>query len=220
VRKRGSRHSTGLAVWLAVLTTSAGTALADYTSQRPAGTGLAPPGAIDEAIMFWTFAAGAIVCTLGIVVSTSVVRMAAWLLGVLVSVAALYFLMAANFLGAIQLIVYAGGVLVLIVFGVMLTGHAPGARLVARRIELLAGAAVCTVLLAVLASVLLAANWQTSQTPAQAGSSVSQMGTSLLTTYLVPFEAASVLLLVVMIGAAYLARPQRSDTDRQAAERG
>src|SRR3954464_15825487 len=62
---------------------------------------------------------------LGVVLSRSVVRAAVWLLFTLIGVSLLYFLLGADFVGATQLIVYVGGTLVLVVFGVMLTAQGP-----------------------------------------------------------------------------------------------
>ncbi|MGB9612254.1 MAG: NADH-quinone oxidoreductase subunit J, partial [Bryobacteraceae bacterium] len=77
------------------------------------------------------------------------------------------------------------------------------------RWEVLGGAGVCGLLFAALSIVLLKANWAGHAGPSGDGYTVATIGSELLTTYLVPFEVASVLLLVVMIGAAYLARPER-----------
>ncbi len=120
----------------------------------------------------------------------------------------MYFLLAANFLGAIQLIVYAGGVLVLIIFGVMLTTKSPWVRFEPKRSEVIVGGTVCGLLFIVLSTLLLRVDWSANAHPQASGGSVAEFGAALLTTYLVPFEIASVLLLVVMIGAAYLARPE------------
>jgi len=162
-----------------------------------------------EAVVFYLFAAVAVVSAVGIVLTRNIVRAAIWLFGTLGAVAGLYFLLVANFLGAIQLIVYVGGTLVLIIFGVMLTSRTPGARLPLRRWEVVAGVAVCGLLFAALSIVLLKANWMSHARPSGDGYTVATIGNELLTTYLVPFEVASVLLLVVMIGAAYLARPEK-----------
>jgi NADH:ubiquinone oxidoreductase subunit 6 (subunit J) len=162
-----------------------------------------------EAALFYIFAAVAVLSAVGIVLTRNIVRAAIWLLGTLGAAAGLYFLLAANFLGAIQLIVYVGGTLVLIIFGVMLTSRTPGARLPLRRWEVIGGGAVCGLLFAALSFVLLKADWAARANPSEHGYTVAQIGNELLTTYLVPFEVASVLLLVVMIGAAYLARPEK-----------
>lgn len=172
-----------------------------------AGSALVPPGSGLETALFFIVGGLAAASALGCVLSANIVRMAAWLFGTLGAVAILYFLMAANFLAAIQLIVYAGGTLIVIIFGVMLTSKSLFMKFVPRRVELAAGAIVCTLLFGGLATALLNANWPAAKTTA--GFEVVDIGRQLLTTYLVPFELASVLLLAVMIGAAYLARVER-----------
>ena len=166
-------------------------------------------GSPTEALAFYLFGALTVVACIGIAVSGNIVRMATWLFAVLGSVAALYFLLAANLLAAIQLIVYAGGTLILIIFGVMLTSKSPWVRFEAKRGELFWAGVVCLLLFANLAG-LLVATFGAETSPVQPRSaSVATIGEALLTTYLLPFEVASVLLLAVMIGAAYLARPEK-----------
>ena len=161
-------------------------------------------------VMFYLFGGLAVLSCLGIVVSRNIVRTALWLLGVLVSLAALYFLMLANFLAVIQLIVYAGGILVLIVFGVMLTTKSPWARFDPKPIEVVGGLVVALLLFGGLSWVLVIdTDWSVTAQPNASVFTVAELGNALLTDYLVPFEVASVLLLAVMIGAAFLARPEK-----------
>ncbi|MEK6643642.1 MAG: NADH-quinone oxidoreductase subunit J [Planctomycetota bacterium] len=161
-----------------------------------------------EALAFYIFAAVTLVSAIGVAVSRNIVRSAVCLLGTLGGVACLYFLLNANLLAAIQLIVYAGGTLILIVFGVMLTSKSPWVVFDPSRAQVV-GAVIVTVLLATgLCMMLLGHTWPASAGPLPA-LQVKDIGKMLLTDYLVPFEAASVLLLVVMIGAAYLARPEK-----------
>ncbi len=164
-------------------------------------------GATAEAVAFYLLAGGAGLAALGCVLARSIVRMAVCLLGTLAGVALLYFLMAANFLGAVQLIVYAGGTLIVIVFGVMLTTRAPGWRLRARRGEVIGGLLVAALLFGGLVMALLATSFPGASAQAPAHWTVADFGSALLSHYLVPFELVSVLLLAVMIGAAYLAQP-------------
>lgn len=166
----------------------------------PVGSGL-------EAVLFYLVGGLAAASALGCVLSANIVRMAVWLFGALGAVAILYFLMAATFLAAIQLIVYAGGTLIVIIFGVMLTSKSPWVKFVPGRIELIAGALICAMLFLGLGFVLLQTDW--GKAKAAGSFEVAEIGRQLLTTYLVPFELASVLLLAVMIGAAYLARVER-----------
>lgn len=161
-----------------------------------------------ETFAFYIFAGIALGSAIGAAVSRNIVRTAVCLLGTLGGVAGLYFLLNANLLGAIQLIVYAGGTLILIVFGVMLTSKSPWVVMQPTRKQVV-GAVLLTVLLATgLILLMNRADWSNATGTLVASPRVGDVGKTLLTDYLVPFEAASVLLLVVMIGAAYLARPE------------
>src|SRR5688572_21884778 len=81
-----------------------------------------------SAALFWVFALISGASALGVVITRNIVRMAVFLLGTLAGVAGLYFLLSAEFLAAVQLVVYAGGTLILIIFGVMLTSKSPFSR--------------------------------------------------------------------------------------------
>jgi NADH-quinone oxidoreductase subunit J len=175
-------------------------ALATLAATTPAGP--------TESALFWILAAGCFLTAVGIVLSREIIRTAVCLFGTLASAAAMYFLLGAYFLGAIQLIVYAGGTLVLIVFGVMLTARTPWTRFGPSPLELLAATGICAALLLGLVTILLSTAWpgQATELP---DARTARIGQELLGNYLVPFEVASILLLVVMIGAAFLARPIR-----------
>src|SRR5678816_1737483 len=80
------------------------------------------------AALFYLFAGMAGVSAVGLVISRNIVRSAVCLLFTLTGVAGLYFLLNAEFLAAVQLVVYAGGTLILIIFGVMLTSKSPFSR--------------------------------------------------------------------------------------------
>lgn len=188
-------------------------ALAIGLAQSPASAAVptenviqaAPPGNPIEALLFYVIAAAAVVSALGVCLSKNVVRMAVWLFGALASVSLMYFLLASNFLGAIQLIVYVGGTLILLVFGVMLTNKSPWVRFEPRAIEIAAAAGVCIGLCAALCLMFSRTDWAGTQ-QAVPGTPVAEFGRQLVTTYLVPFEVAGVLLMIVMVGAAHLAR--------------
>lgn len=162
-----------------------------------------------EAVVFYIFAAVVLASAIGCVASRNIVRTAVWLLGTLGGVAGLYFLCFANLLAAIQLIVYAGGTLLLIIFGVMLTSKSPWMTFNPKRWEVVIAVLVAAAMLIALTSSLMSAKWPGASRDLTANATVHDIGTTLLTAYLVPFEVASVLLLVVMIGAAYLARAEK-----------
>jgi NADH-quinone oxidoreductase subunit J len=189
-----------------------------------------------DAIVFYALAALTSVCAVGVVVSQNIVRAAAWLLFALAGTAGIFFLLHADFLGATQLLVYVGGTLVLVVFGVMLTAQGPFINMRIGAAEWAIAAAVGLLLYTVLAISILHVN-DPDGAPA-AMSSSKDLGIALLggkdaapvadvtgvaagnpvanppiartrMSYLLPFEIVSVHLLVVLIGAAYLARAKR-----------
>lgn len=159
-----------------------------------------------ERLIFILFAVPAVVAGVAILWSTNIVRMAFWLITMLIAVAGLYFLLGAYFLGVIQILVYVGGVAVLLVFGVMLTSRQLAPKLRPGRAEALWLGAVSVVLLAGLVLSILHAGWPPQ--PLGPAAAPADLGDSLLGDFLGPFELASVLLLVALLGAAYLARPK------------
>jgi NADH-quinone oxidoreductase subunit J len=174
---------------------------------------------------------------IAVVVSQNIVRSAAWLLFTLAGVAGIYFLIGADFVAGTQLIVYVGGILVLVVFGVMLTAQGPFITMKTGPADWAVGGVVGATLLAILAYAILTATWTTNNEPRMFDAAKSQssaaMGQAFLgigevapearvtgtkagnsfgrrrVSYLFPFEIVSVHLLVVLIGAAYLARAKR-----------
>jgi NADH-quinone oxidoreductase subunit J len=165
-----------------------------------------------SAALFYLFGGIAGVSALGVVVSRNIVRTAVCLLFALVGVAGLYFLLQSEFLAAVQLVIYVGGTLILILFGVMLTSKSPFAHFEPKAVEVAVAVSVAVVLLVSLVLAIHSAALGAAE-PADGGRRypVAALGQALLGDYLVPFELASVLLLVVMIGAAYLAKARRRD---------
>lgn len=176
--------------------------------------------AITTAVLFWLFAGIAGTSALGVVLSRNIVRTAVSLMFTLTAVAGLYFLLEAEFLAAAQLVVYVGGTLILIVFGVMLTSKSPFVRFEPKLVEVVLAVSVGTLLLAALVIALARQSFADRAMPAGEGYPVARLGVELLGAYLIPFEVISLLLLVVMIGAAYLARTRRSAASRGALPEG
>src|SRR5437016_8309100 len=100
-----------------------------------------------SAVLFYVFALMSAVSAIGVVVSRNIVRTAVCLLFTLVGVAGLYFLLNAEFLAAVQLVVYAGGTLILIIFGVMLTSKSPFSRFEPKLVEVVIALSIASVLL-------------------------------------------------------------------------
>lgn len=159
-------------------------------------------------ILFAILALIALAGALGVVLSRNPVYSALSLLVNFASIAVIYFLLHAQFLGMVQVIVYAGAIVVLFLFVVMLIGGEIGSlRHVGRTYTRLLAVLFAVVFLAMLAGVILQTVPLTATpvgTP-DAGS-VQAVGTALYTEYIVPFELASLLLLVGMLGGIVLAR--------------
>jgi NADH:ubiquinone oxidoreductase subunit 6 (subunit J) len=162
------------------------------------------------AVLFYAFASLTALSAWAIVLSSNIVRMSIYLLFTLGGVAGIYFMLNAEILAAIQLIVYAGGTLILIIFGVMLTSKNPFMQLKVKGWETFAAIGVAAVMMGMLVWAMVNSDLGAGTKPVEGGySDVANIGRGLLSKYLVPFEVAGVLLLVVMIGAAYMARKRR-----------
>ncbi len=178
-----------------------------------------------SAALFALVAAATAGSALGVVLSRSVVRAAVWLLFTLIGVSLLYFLVGAEFLGAAQLIIYVGGTLVLVVFGVMLTSQGPFAGPRTRPLEWAAGGMLAGALFVLVVSASLKLAEVTPENLDQPLPGAGPLGLTFLgvpeqpgaargLAFLLPFEIVSVHLLVVLIAAAYLARAKRKAAGR------
>src|SRR5215213_4561184 len=165
-----------------------------------------------SAALFWVFALMSAASAFGVVISRNIVRTAVALLFTLVGVGGLYFLLNAEFLAAVQLVVYAGGTLILIIFGVMLTSKSPFSRFEPKLGEVIVAISIASILLFALVMGIVRTTFKDDPLAAELYP-VDRLGQVLLGDYLVPFEVVSVLLLVVMIGAAYLAKGRRREED-------
>src|SRR5205807_896986 len=104
-----------------------------------------------HAFLFWTIAATTGFCAVAVVVSQNIVRAATWLLFTLAGASGIFFLLGADLVGAIQLLIYVGGTLILVVFGVMLTAQGPFITMKTSAVEWAMSGVVGLVLLSVLA---------------------------------------------------------------------
>lgn len=169
------------------------------------------------ALVFYACAALAVIPAIAIMLSSEIVRQAFWLLGTLVGVAALYFLLGADFLGVTQILVYVGGIMILILFGVMLTqrsksafGHAPTARAIVAGLAGVGLTAALGIQLAITASgsaVIL------DKPIIDEAGQTREIGELLMSGYILPFEMVSMVLLAALIGAAFLARRTQDRED-------
>ncbi len=157
--------------------------------------------------VFWAFALVTVGSAAVVVLSRTLIYSAFALLGTFFGVAGLYVLLGADFLAAVQLLVYVGGILVLLLFGVMLTHKIYDLDLRSETANLAAGAIVGGGLFVILAATAVRSHW--SSTPRPPAPTTEAIGQLFMSSYLLPFEAASVLLLVALVGAAMIVRRRR-----------
>jgi NAD(P)H-quinone oxidoreductase subunit 6 len=144
---------------------------------------------------------------LGVVLLPKIVHSAFLLAGVFISIAGLYILLNADFVAAAQILVYVGAVNVLILFAIMLVNKQEDyVELPGRTVRRAATAVVCLGLFALLGTMVLATPWSIDTTSVPIEDTVVALGEHFFSDYLLPFELASVLLLMAMVGAIILAR--------------
>lgn len=182
-----------------------------------------------HSVFFLMFGLVACGFSVAVVLTSNIVRMAFYLIIALAATSGLFFLAGADFVAAMQLMIYVGGTLVLLIFGVMLTAKGPFISMKTSAGEWILAAFVGGSLLVVLLSAATSVTaWNSPRevTP-EAQVTATRLGMALMgarvdtltetdpvqragmSGYLLPFEIVSMHLLVVLIGAAYLARPKK-----------
>ena len=156
-------------------------------------------------IVFWFVTVFTIVSASFVVLNNQLLYSAIALLFSLFGVAGLYIFLWADFIAGIQLLVYIGGINVLIIFGIMLTNKISSVRLSQTNVQQGVGAVVALWLLILISLVISKTPWLQIEA-SEPAETVSAIGTLLLSKYLLPFEAISLLLLGALIGAALLSR--------------
>jgi len=160
-------------------------------------------------VVFYVFALVTIGSSAVVVFSKNIVYSAFALLFAFFGVAGLYALMMADFLAVTQLLIYVGGILVLVLFGVMLTTNVLDVQLRSGTMHILPALLIVGALAAVLFMVFWSTDWTLVRELASVEQTGPEIGELFLTRYLLPFEIASVILLVALIGAAMIARRER-----------
>ena len=156
---------------------------------------------------FWFIIAVTVLSAAVVVLSNQLIYSAIALLVTLFGVAGIYVFLWADFIAGVQLLVYIGGILVLIIFGIMLTNRISSVRLSQTNVQQGVGGAIAIWLMILISLVISKTPWYQADAYEPAGT-VAEVGTLLLTKYLLPFEAISVLLLGALIGAALLSRKE------------
>ncbi len=161
-----------------------------------------------ERIIFYILAFIIIAFAIASVSSRKMLRSVIYLLFVLCSIAGIYFLIDYNFLAAIQLTIYAGGIIVLIIFSVLLVHHIEMRLEIAKPSKQLITGVVCIIGLGLFLYTLFSHEFQVVENTSS--TNVTDIGTKLLSYeaggFILPFEVISVLLLAAMIGAIVIAK--------------
>ena len=160
-----------------------------------------------EALIFYLVAALTLGSALIVALSRNIVYSAFSLLGTFMGVAGLYALLAADFVAVIQILVYVGGILVLIVFAVMLTHRIDDVAVSNRSVGRLPAALIIGAVGIIMGVGVVAARWA-QKAEVQVAPTTYGIGDAFLGPYILPFELASVVLLVVLIGAVVVSRKE------------
>ncbi len=163
-----------------------------------------------DVILFLIFATIAVACGISLVVQTHPIASALSLIGVMGSLAVLYLLLGGQFIAAAQLIVYAGAIMVLFVFVIMLLNAGAERKIVKTSYARWFGIPLLTLFLGLIAYIIQ------SRLPATPGvqfgkftkGSAESIGMKIFTDYLLPFEVTSVLILIAILGAIVLAKKE------------
>ena len=139
-----------------------------------------------------------------VVFARNLIRSAFALLFTFFGVAGLYAFLGADFLAATQMVIYVGGILVLLLFGVMLTHKLYDLNLKSETYQFLPALLVVVAVFFLLATVMLRTRWQA--TSGEVAPTTAAIGELLMNDYILPFEVASILLLIALIGAAMIVR--------------
>ncbi len=163
-----------------------------------------------DALLFMIFAAIAVICGINLVVQTHPISSALSLVGVMGALAALYLLLGGEFIAAAQLVVYAGAIMVLFVFVIMLLNAGAEKKAVIRPWGKYLGAPLLLLFFGMLAYLIQRILPESSPVVFGAfqGGTAANIGRSLFTVYLLPFEVTSVLILIAILGAIVLARKE------------
>jgi NADH-quinone oxidoreductase subunit J len=162
--------------------------------------------------IFYALAAVSILSAAAAATAPRIVHAAFGLMAAFFGVAGLYFLLGADFVGLAQVIVYVGGILVLLVFGILMTGKTQANLGLEERPRVLVPTLIGGLFFFGLLLAIHGTDFAAQATPSDPQPTTAAIGRAFLDPeqYLLPFELSSVLLLAALVGAAYLARRRRT----------
>ncbi len=159
-----------------------------------------------EPIAFWGLAVVLLASALAVVLTRNLFHSVLYLALSLTATAGLFLALDAEFLAAVQLLLYAGGVVTIAVFAIVVTERLVGDRITQTSRQIFTGFIIAGALLVALLVIFRRAPLTVPRPPVS-GDLTRAIGQSLLTTYMLPFELLGVLFLAALLGALYFARP-------------
>jgi NADH-quinone oxidoreductase subunit J len=164
-----------------------------------------------QQIVFWALGALMAIAAIRVVTTKNVVHAALYLVGTLLGAAALFVLLFAEFVAWVQVLVYVGAIVVLMLFGLMLTRAPIGAANFDNDQRLIA--ALCSVALFLVTSSVLVSAFEGREIDLRrvAGTTTRSIGEVIFSAYVLPFEVVSVLLLAALVGAVVIARREEAE---------
>jgi len=159
-----------------------------------------------EVLAFWVLAVVLVGSALSVVLTTNLFHAVLWLALALTGTAGVFLLLDAEFIAAVQLLLYAGGIITIVVFAIVVTERLVGERISQTSRRLAGGGIVATVLLGAIVSAVLERPLARAK-PAVDGDLTRAVGDVVLTRFVLPFELLALLMLAALLSAIYFARP-------------
>jgi NADH-quinone oxidoreductase subunit J len=159
-----------------------------------------------EAMVFWFLAVLLVGSALAVVLSKNLFHAVLWLALALTGTAGVFLALDAEFLAAVQLLLYAGGVITIVVFAIVVTERLVGQRITQTSRGIAGGAVVSVVVLVLMINAVMQRPLAATRPP-MAGDLTRTLGDTILTRYVLPFELLAFLMLAALLGAIYFARP-------------
>jgi NADH-quinone oxidoreductase subunit J len=160
-----------------------------------------------DVLAFWSLAVVLVGSALAVVLGKNLFHSVLWLALALTGTAGIFLLLDAEFLAAVQVLLYAGGIVTVVVFAIVVTERLVGTQLSHTSRNLIRGALASVAFLAFIVRWLWHTPLPLDRAPLD-GDVTRAIGASLLTGFVLPFELLAVLLLVALLGASYFARPE------------
>ena len=160
-----------------------------------------------ETIGFWSLAVVLVGSALAVVLSKNLFHSVLWLALALTGTAGVFLLLEAEFLAAVQLLLYAGGIVTIVVFAIVVTERLVGERITQTNRRITAGAVTSLALIALVVNAISRQPLPTARAPLTTDLTRT-IGEGVLTRFVLPFELLGVLMLAAMLGAVYFARPE------------